>query len=302
MHAKLLFGRRTRSCSAIINSGILGIGFFSFLNMAVSSLRPEGMAHGFETTSLDSTTPIDRRELMLWAELNLLRRNEPDYRKFVQSLKPLVADAPNLNAIIEDRLKPQKIDPELRRMQTEQEKRTKQAEREAAKAHASWVTFWKEIAQTPNSVFAANRAENTAWNLWQAVERSGSESRASGWNRRFIEAQFGKEVADRLRDTMMTIWRNGRPTLRSERPNSEKNTFLVKWQLGLAGIAAEAEDPNWAKRLSEEEAELACRYAPIELNGFPSWLESLAIEHPTAVDRILGQELTLSLREGGNEA
>jgi hypothetical protein len=234
--------------------------------------------------------------------LNLLRRNEPDYRKFVQSLKPLVADAPNLNAIIEDRLKPQKIDPELRRMQTEQEKRTKQAEREAAKAHASWVTFWKEIAQTPNSVFAANRAENTAWNLWQAVERSGSESRASGWNRRFIEAQFGKEVADRLRDTMMTIWRNGRPTLRSERPNSEKNTFLVKWQLGLAGIAAEAEDPNWAKRLSEEEAELACRYAPIELNGFPSWLESLAIEHPTAVDRILGQELTLSLREGGNEA
>jgi hypothetical protein len=158
------------------------------------------MAHGFETTSLDSTTPIDRRELMLWAELNLLRRNEPDYRKFVQSLKPLVADAPNLNAIIEDRLKPQKIDPELRRMQTEQEKRTKQAEREAAKAHASWVTFWKEIAQTPNSVFAANRAENTAWNLWQAVERSGSESRASGWNRRFIEAQFGKEVADRLRD------------------------------------------------------------------------------------------------------
>ena len=246
--------------------------------------------------------PLDHREMMLWAELNLLRRDEPDYQKFVQSLKPLVADAPSLVAIIEDRLKPPTIDPQVRKMQAEHDERTKQAKREEAEAHASWVGFWKEIAQTPSSVFTADRAENTAWNLWQAVERSGNESRASGWNRRFIETQFGKEVADRLRDTMMTIWRKAKPTLRSERPDSEKNTFLVKWQLGLAGIAAEAEDPNWAKRLSEEEAELACRYAPLELNGFPSWLESLAIEHPAAVDRMLGQELTLSLQEGGDDA
>ena len=235
---------------------------------------------------------------MLWAEMNLLRRDEPDYRNFLESLKPFVADAPNLVAIIDDRLKPQEVAAELRRMEAQHEKRIKQAERKAAKAHASWVTFWREIEGKPSAVFAADRAENTAWNLWQAVDRSGDESRASGWNRRFIEAQFGKDVADRLRDTMMTMWRKDKPTLRSERPENEKNTFLVKWQFGLAGISAEAEDPNWAKRLSEEDAELACRYAPIELNGFPSWLESLAIEHPAAIDRVLGEELTISLREG----
>jgi hypothetical protein len=49
--------------------------------------------------------------------------------------------------------------------------------------------------------------------------------------------------------------------------------------------------------VTEQEAELACRYAPMELNGFPSWLESLAVEHPAAVDRVLGEELTLSLLE-----
>ena len=96
---------------------------------------------------------------------------------------------------------------------------------------------------------------------------------------------------------MMAIWRKDKPTLRSERPDEEKESFLVRWQLGLAAIAAEAEDPNWAKRLNEEEAELACRYAPLELNGFPSWLESLAIVHPAAADRVLGEELSLSLRE-----
>ena len=245
----------------------------------------------------DLKEPIDHREMMLLVEMNLLRRSV-DHRNFLESLKPFVADAPSLVAIINDRLKPQEGAADLRKMQAQHEKRTKQAEREAAKAHASWVTFWQEIERTPSSVFAADRAENTAWNLWQAVERSGNESRASGWNRRFIEAQFGKGVADRLRETMMRMWRKDKPTLRSERPEDKKNTFLVKWQFGLAGISAEAEDTNWAKRVSEEEAALACRYAPIELNGFPSWLESLAIEHPAAVDRVLGGELTLSLREG----
>src|SRR3954463_16244434 len=100
-----------------------------------------------------------------------------------------------------------------------------------------------------------------------------------------------------LRETMMAAWRKDRPTLSSERPDGEKNTFLVRWQFGLAGIAAEAEDANWAERLTEQEAALACRYAPIELNGFPSWLESLAVEHPAVVDRVLGEELSFSLRE-----
>jgi len=70
-------------------------------------------------------------------------------------------------------------------------------------------------------------------------------------------------VTDRLRETMMKIWRKDKPTLRSERPDDKKGTFLVRWQFGLAAISAEAEDPKWAKRLSEEEAELACRYAPL---------------------------------------
>ncbi len=246
----------------------------------------------------DKNEPLDHREMMLWAEMVFLNSAATDYRKLLEDhLKPLVSDAPSLLSIIESRLKPPPGAAELRRMEAQHEKHVKQIERRTAKAHASWVMFWREIVQYPDKVFSLERGWDTAWNLWQAVERSGNESRASGWNRRFIEEQFGKSVADRLRETMMAAWRKDTPTLRSERSDSEKNSFLVRWQFGLAGIAAEAEDPNWAGRLTKEEAELACRYAPMELNGFPSWLESLAIEHPTAVDRVLGEELTLSLRE-----
>ena len=128
------------------------------------------------------------------------------------------------------------------------------------------------------------------------MSHEGENSRTSGWNRRFIEEQFGKETADRLRRTLMTIWRQVHPTLPSERPESERRTHLARWQLGLAALYAEAEDPSWATKLTEEEARLAARYAPIELNGLPLWMQSLVEAHPEAVDAVLGNELSWELK------
>ena len=79
------------------------------------------------------------------------------------------------------------------------------------------------------------------------MSRNGEESRSSGWNRRFIEDHFGVDVADRTRGALMRLWRAELPTVRSERADDQKNTYLLRWQLGLAGIAAEAEDPDLGK-------------------------------------------------------
>jgi hypothetical protein len=245
----------------------------------------------------DPATPLHHREMMLWAEMVFLNRHISDYAALLRDLLPIVADAPRLVAIVEERRKPRPDDPEMKRWEAESAKRTRQAERKSAKAHGSWVAFWREVARDPDAVFHPERAENTAWNLWRAVERSGGESRATGWNRRLIEQQFGRPVADQLRETMKAAWRKDTPTLASERPKEERNTFLVRWQFGLAGITAESEDPNWAKHLTESEAELACRYVPMQLSGFPPWLETLAVQHPEAIDRVLGQELSLSLAD-----
>jgi hypothetical protein len=263
-------------------------------------LQAEKDARWIRKRLSDPTEPLEHREMMLWAEMILLHRPSVRHQEIVEGLRQFVTDAPTLLAIIDNRLQ-QTSSAELRRLETQNQRLAKQAERRNAKAHASWVTFWREIERNPSAVFAPDRAENTAWNLWQAMERSGHDSRASGWNRRFIEAQFGKAVADRLRETMLPVWRKDRPTLRSERPANKKDTFLIRWQFGLAAIAAEAEDPNWAKKLSDQEAELACRYVPMELNGFPSWLTSLAVENPGAIDRVLGEELTLSFARRPNQ-
>ncbi|WP_142277770.1 hypothetical protein, partial [Mycobacterium timonense] len=77
------------------------------------------------------------------------------------------------------------------------------------------------------------------------------------------------------------------PSVRSERKAGEKNTYLVVWSIGLVGIYAEAEDPTWTSRLNGDEAELAARYALLELNGLPSWLVALVKEHAVYVESIL---------------
>ncbi len=244
----------------------------------------------------DRGRPADFRAMMLEAALRM-RADSVAWDDYLAGLRPHVADLPELANRLDELAKPQRCDLEEERWIREEAKRQEQKERRDAKAHASWVMFWREIVAHPDAVFAPDRSENTAWNLWRAMERNGEESRASGWNRRFIERYFDKDVADHLRRAVMALWRKDRPTLRSERPEGEKNTYHTRWQLGLAGIAAEAEDPQWARKLGDEDAKLALRYAPIELNGFPAWLESVAAVHPVAVDTVLGSELTAELAE-----
>lgn len=249
----------------------------------------------------DPAEPLFHRQMVLWAEMTALMHHARESRIALSDLLPMVADSVVMTETVQERMKPRPLDAEMQRYERQYTQRQKAEARKAAKAHASWVEFWNEIAAKPDDLFKDERAPGTAWNLWRVMERSGSDSRSAGWNREYVESQFGNAVADRLRVTMRKVWRGDRPTLRSERPEGEKGTFLVRWQFGLAGIEAEAEDPDWAKKLTSDEAEIACRYAPIHLNGFPFWLEGLAAAHPEAVDKVLGAELTLSLYENPDE-
>ena len=243
----------------------------------------------------DTTRSENDRGMLLEAAMRLAPHRE-QWRDHVSGLKPLVADQPSLLAAIDERLTPSEHDKELERWEKKEAEQKKQQEQQDANDKASWIQFWREVAKRPESAFSSEHSWNTAWNLWRAMSHDGEDSRASGWNRRFIEEQFGKETADRLRCTLMNIWREDHPTLPSERPEDKRDTYLVRWQLGLAALYAEAEDPSWATKLTEEEAKLAVRFAPIQLNGLPNWMESLIDVHPDTVDAILGNELSWELK------
>jgi len=157
------------------------------------------------------------------------------------------------------------------------------------------VTFRNELASNPDSALAPDSSLNTVWNLWRASSQLAPKDRHAGWDRPFLEGHFGRQTVDRIRDALRPVWRTQEPTLRSEREQEKRNTQLVIWDFGLAAVFAEAEDPQWATKLSPDEARLACRFAIIKLNGFPTWLDDLVQAHPAAVDDVLGAELSREL-------
>ena len=258
-------------------------------------LRPERDLDWIKEALGDTARSENDRAMLLEAAMRLVPHRE-QRQDHVSGLKPLVADQPSLLAAIDEHLKPSQHDEEEKRWEKEQALRKQQQERRDAENRASWIQFWRDVAEHPESAFSSERSWNTAWSLWRAMSHDGEDSRASGWNRRFIEEQFGKETADQLRRILMNIWREDHPTVPSERPEDERSTYLVRWQLGLAALYAEAEDPSWATKLTEEEAKLVVRFAPIQLNGLPNWMESLVDVHPDAVDAILGNELSWELK------
>jgi hypothetical protein len=250
---------------------------------------------GWIAEALSDQTRVSADRAMLLEAAMRLAPDQEEWSAHMIALKSLVADLPELLVVIDERLKPREPNKEHERWEVKNAKHQKQRERKKAENHASWVKFWREVADRPDTTFSSERSPNTTWYLWRAMSKAGHESRASGWNRRFIEAQFCKETADRLRRTLMEQWRKEHPTLASERPDDAKGTYLVIWELGLAAIYAEAEDSQWAAKLSTEEAELAARFATIELNSLPLWMEALVNAHPTAVKATLGNEMRLEL-------
>lgn len=252
---------------------------------------------GWVKAGLGDSVRVARDRGMLLEAAIFLSRNGEQWRNHVSELKTLVNDQPNLLATIDERLRPSEHDKEARRYEKKEAERKKQRERQYAKNWASWIQFWRKVAEQPEHAFSSEQGGNTAWNLWLAMSRSGENSRESGWNRRFVEQHFGKETADRLRRTLMSIWRGDNPTLASERPENARSTYLVRWQLGLAAIYAEAEDPEWATKISKKEAKLAARFALIQLNNLPHWVENLVIAHAHSVDVILGRELSWELQQ-----
>lgn len=244
----------------------------------------------------DKSRKVNERAMLLYAAFKLAPNSDGSIQ-FVEGIRPLIADVSSLVECLDDWLKPSKFKKEQYAYEKKQAKQKEMESRRKAKYLASWVQLNRAITKQPDNAFSPETSWSTAWNLWRAMSNDGTGNSYSGWNRRFIESHFDHETANKLRSILKEIWRNEHPTLPSERPEHERNTFLKRWQFGLAGIYAEAEDPIWATKLNDDEAHLAARYAQLEYSGTPSWMASLAATHPNAVDLTIGAELSWELSQ-----
>lgn len=242
----------------------------------------------------NSAMPHGDRAVALEAAM-LLRPKDIGLHEHAASLRPLVADDSLLLRALEDWLKPRPNHDELAQLEARQKELVESQKQRDATNHAAWVAFWKELAAHPAAAFEEDQAWSTVVHLWKAMRRVGDESRASGWNRRFIEASFGPTTVERLRGELAKIWRQQAPMTDSE--DGTLTATQMRWQIGFAGITAESEDAGWAKRLTSSEAKIAAEHALLAIGGFPQWVESLADAHPEETKEVIGAALNGELTQ-----
>lgn len=157
---------------------------------------------------------------------------------------------------------------------------------------------WREWLKSNTRVLkdTSIASEGTIWKAVQYLmdwlnEKDFNNSKWANPHWEVLIPEFGKEVAEAYRDGCIDYWRKYRPKIISEgieNPNSTPNAVVV----GLNGLDMEANHiTEWPTNLSEEEAELACRYAVNELNGFPDWLPKLHEKYPKIVENFLTTEI-----------
>ncbi len=218
--------------------------------------------------------------------------------EILSRLERAVASNPALVAELTKHLTPATPSSELRESERklaamQERNKTKKQKDEADRTR--WIAL---LRADPSKIGDLNiAADGKLWGntIWLADEirkkRSSSSSRWTIDRWELLEADFGTEVAQAFRDFCGAFWRRYRPQLRSE---IGQDTSSVPWAviIGLSGIAMEArQGPDWAGRLSLDEASLATRYALWEMNGLPLWFSALHEAHPAPVTDVLLGEL-----------
>ncbi|QWT22116.1 ATP-binding protein [Bacillus sp. NP157] len=224
--------------------------------------------------------PTDLRAVALEASVRGVKQPDVTISAHFRYLARLVADDPALTARVEFARQAAKPKAEDRKWLQADRLRRDASAREKQKNENDWRRFRERVKADPAKAFDAGNARSTTLNLWRAMRRAKGSELNSNWNRTFIETTFDKDVADRLRGALMRHWREVRPSLPSERQEEEKGIRYESWFMGLSGLAAEAEDSSWARRLTTDEALLAARYVLAESNRFPAWIDCFARVHP----------------------
>lgn len=128
----------------------------------------------------------------------------------------------------------------------------------------------------------------TGWlsDLVREADESHSQWAPRTWNK--LVEKRGRLIPWAVKEGCKAAWPQFVPLLPHEKPDPFQTDHRVI--VGLAGLqAAISYNELEFKKLTDENARLAVRYAVNEMNGFPQWLPELAKKHPLAVQDILAE-------------
>ena len=183
---------------------------------------------------------------------------------------------------------------EAQRKRSEREEQRRQQKIKKAQARRDWIEKLKADPSLGGDLSLADKGQvtkNTYWLLMEIQEKTHSVNRLTAAHWELLILDFGEAVAQQFHDFCRAFWRRYTPPVR---PENAKGSQPIPYALlvGLGGLVIEANGgKTWAERLTDNEVEIATRYALRELNGFPDWFPSLLQAKPEPVRRVLREEI-----------
>jgi len=184
---------------------------------------------------------------------------------------------------------------EQENLERKQQREKKKAERDHERAQ--WIERLRadpEKIRSSSELIPGQWTNDQYWLFCEVQEHGIRTSRVTGSDWRCLVTEFGENVAMAFRDVAIKHWRSYEPILGSEGAEISSTPYLLIFaMLGLEYESREVD--NFPTNLSESEVSRALRYLTQELNGFPSWLESMHSAYPEQVLEAVWQELNWEL-------
>jgi hypothetical protein len=246
-----------------------------------------------------SSRPLEDDKRIALSAIAAILGKEGRLKSEAATLRALVSGSTTLLEDLDGYLSPPPAeDPEHLRWQRQDKVRQKKRNQQTVKDKASWVKFKKDIQDDPTLL--SDPRNLTSWQagirrLWDLTrwlhERTSGQEEAAARQWRLLEEGFGRKVAEAYRDGMKIAWRNIDP----ERPKRTPNGHItVKYitVLAFAGVGIEAaEDADWVKHLTDDEAARAARHGCESDQGYPEWIDTLVNAYPQVVLPIVKAEV-----------
>ncbi len=215
--------------------------------------------------------------------------------KHVDQLISAVAGNSELETRLQQLQNP-KVSKEARKWQRQEKhyKRQREKERlEQERNRLNWIERLKanpDVVRNPPGLKPGVFSNDQYWLLGELEGGGLRTDHGQGINWQSLTKDFGKDVARAFRDAAVAHWRLYRPKLRSE--GAETGSTPYSLIFAMAGLDIEAREVSrFPSHFSKQELKRALRYITWELNGFPSWLETLHRVFPKQVMNAIQAEL-----------
>lgn len=221
-------------------------------------------------------------------------------KSWLSKLKTATSDNTALQERLNIFLHPPAPSEEMKRYKKEDAKwkrETKKRDRKSLEEHKKLVIWLRDNHHLlRESGLEKGVLSQLQFFMLQKMKEKGDSSftNLTSPNWKALVEDYGLEAAKSFRDGMVSFWKGYVPKLQSEKDDNTIENAVI---FGLSGLGVDsAENIVWLSSLNDKDAEIACRYAIRELNGFPSWFYQLYEKFPALISKILLQEIDWELQ------